>query len=223
MDRAYLDIILAIALISITIPIGILWSNFNRQPVVLKWLAILLSFSLFFDCANLAVILFELFHPNILPGIYYSFGTILYGIFFYTLVEWKFLKTPLIFLNVVATSFGLANLFFIQGTSMNSYTYTLHTIIVLILSVAYFFKLLMELPAQQLQKFPMFWIVSGIFFSHAGKLAIYAVTHYLIHFVKDNLIIVWSFHNFLTIIGNLVIAYGAWLNHKQLRSTSLSL
>lgn len=223
MDRIYLDIILAVGLICISIPVGILWSNFNRQPVVWKWLAILLGFSLFIDCANLLVIFFELFHPNILPGIYYSLGTILYGIFFYTLVEWKTLKVPLILVNLVAAGFGLGNLFFIQRTSMNSYTYTVHAIVVLVLSVVYFFKLLKELPTQQLQRFPMFWIISGIFFSHAGKLAIYAVTHYLIHFLQDNLIIVWSFHNFLTIIGNVLIAYGVWLNHKQLRSTSLSL
>jgi hypothetical protein len=106
---------------------------------------------------------------------------------------------------------------------MNSYTYTIHTIVVLMLSVVYFFKLLKELPAEQLQKFPMFWIVSGIFFSHAGKLVIYAVTHFLIHVVKDNMIVMFSFHNFLTIIGNVIVAYGVWLNFKETRHAHASL
>jgi hypothetical protein len=119
--------------------------------------------------------------------------------------------------------FGIVNFLFIQTKYVNSYSNSLHTLIILILSIVYFYKLLRDLPAQQLQRLPMFWIISGFFFSNAGKLVIYTVTHYLIHFVQDNMIIVWSFHNFLTIIANLLIGYGAWLNHKQLRSTSLSL
>jgi hypothetical protein len=61
--------------------------------------------------------------------------------------------------------------------------------------------------------------VSGIFFSYAGKLVIHAIDHYLIHVVADNLVVVWTIHNTLTIIGNIVVAFGTFLRFNQISFT----
>jgi hypothetical protein len=222
MSIEFLDWLVYIMMLTALVPFAILTINLNRQPPAFMWLAFSLLFSLFCDVAARILILLGI-SPNFSNAVYWQFVLILVSLFFYHAINWKGLRPVLKVINVLYFLFAAINFLFIQASGVSSYTNIFYSLAVLVLSILYYYKLLRELPAQHLQKLPLFWIVSALFFSNAGKLAIYAVTHYLIHFVKDNLIIVWSFHNFLTIIGNLVIAYGAWLNHKQLRSTSLSL
>jgi hypothetical protein len=222
MDVRLLDWFFYASLITLLIPLAFFITDLNRQPRSILWLVISLFFS--FSCDIAGNILIRLGNsPNVAGTTYSLLSLIPLSLFFYYAIKWPHLKKYLWFINVVYMVFGIVNFLFIQTKYVNSYSNSLHTLIILILSIVYFYKLLRDLPAQQLQRLPMFWIISGFFFSNAGKLVIYTVTHYLIHFVQDNMIIVWSFHNFLTIIANLLIGYGAWLNHKQLRSTSLSL
>jgi hypothetical protein len=222
MDRVILDWFVYTQLLTLLVPLALLLLGFNRQPKVYLWLVISLLFSLMCDIAGRILILFST-SPNFSNTVYWLFSIIPITTFFYYAIKWRSLQAYLIVINIAYLLFGVVNYLYIQAESVNSYSNILHSLIILVLCIVYFYKLLKDLPAQQLQRLPMFWIVSAFFFSHAGKLVIYTVTHYLIHFVRDNLIIVWSFHNFLSIIANLLIAYGAWLNHKQLRSTSLSL
>jgi hypothetical protein len=222
MDRSILDLSLGVSIIVRALPATILFLSFNRQPLFLKWLAVLLLFSFSSDVISVILILIGI-SPNISSNVYWTLSTLFISFFFYESIQWPRLKVPLIVINILYLGFAFINSALVQKISVNSYTQILQALCILLLSILYFYKLLKELPAQQLQKLPLFWIVSGFFFSYSGKLVVYSVTHYLIHFEQDDLVIVWSFHNFLAIIADLLIGYGAWLNHKQLRSTSLSL
>jgi divalent metal cation (Fe/Co/Zn/Cd) transporter len=142
--------------------------------------------------------------------------------FYLDIIESRSFRVPIVVIAVIQVSFAAVNYFLIQKESINSYSSVMESFIIVVLSIAYYYTLLKQLPARQLQELPLFWIVSALFFSSAGKLVIYAVTHYLIHIVQSNLIFIWTFHNFLSIICNLVIAYGAWLNLRQFKSISLS-
>jgi hypothetical protein len=222
MNIKILDWLIYGSLVSLLVPLVFILLNSNRQPQAYLWLAYSLIFSLLCDVAGR--ILFALgINPNFSNTVYWLFSVIPITVFFYYAINWKTITGYLMVTNVAYLVFGIVNFLFIQTRTVNSYSNVFHSLIIIVLSILFFYKLLKELPAQQLQRLPLFWIVSAFFFTNAGKLAIYTVTHYLVHFLKDNLIILWSFHNFLTIIGNLLIGYGAWLNHKQLRSTSLSL
>ena len=222
MDVKLLDWSFYATLVTLLIPLGFFAAELNRQPRSILWLVISLFFSLCCDIGGTVLINLGR-SPNVAGTVYWLLGLIPLSMFFNQVIKSTKLTQYLWFINVSYLLFGLVNFLFIQTKYVNSYNSILHALVILILSILYFNKLLRDLPAQQLQRLPMFWIISGFFFSYAGKLVIYTVTHYLIHFVQDTLIIVWSFHNFLTIIANLLIGYGAWLNHKQLRSTSLSL
>jgi hypothetical protein len=222
MDRSLLDLSLGLSIVARAVPTIILFCSYNRQPLYFKWLAALLLFSFCSDVVSVILIIIGI-SPNISSSLYWILSPGLVSIFFYYSIQWPRLRSLLVGINVIYLCFAFINFAFIQRVSVNSYSQIIQALIILLLSIIYFYKLLKELPAEQLQKLPLFWIVSGFFFSNAGKLVVYSVTHYLIHFAQDNLVIVWSFHNFLAIIADLLIAYGAWLNHKQLRSTSLSL
>jgi hypothetical protein len=217
----YLNIIIGLEITSIAVPVVIFWFRFNRLAQSLKWLAIYLTFSMVTDLAS--VFLRSVINPNLLTSTYLICSTAIVSLFFYYLIDWRAMKGSLIFINVFYFVFATVNFLLIQEQDLNSFTQIFQGFTILLLCICFFYKLLKELPAQQVQRLPMFWIVSAFFFTYAGKLAIFAVTHYLIHFEGDNLIILWSLHNLLTIISNVLIGYGAWLNHRQLRSTSLSL
>ncbi|MBT1697281.1 hypothetical protein KK083_10365 [Fulvivirgaceae bacterium PWU4] len=124
------------------------------------------------------------------------------------------MKRTFIFINILYFIFSLVNLLFLQKSSLHSYSQTLQSIIILFLCIIFYFKLLKELPTQQIQKLPLFWIVSGFFFSYAGKLVIYAITHYMIA-IGDDFILISIFHVSLTLIAYLIMAVGVWLNDKQ--------
>ena len=216
MSRIYLDIITAVNILILAIPVIILFSNLKRQSWSFKWLAFLLAFTLAIEVTGPTFFLLGL-NPNIVANASYLFSIPLFCIFSAQVMEWKRIR-PWLVVTFLYVGFTCFNLFFIQKISINSYTDVLQSLIILLLCLAYFYKLLKELPTQQLQTLPLFWIMSAFFFTNAGKLAIYAVTDYMIHVEKDNLILVWSVHNFLSLVGYIMIGYGAWLNHKEFKS-----
>jgi hypothetical protein len=202
------------------IPAGIIFLDRSRQPIVYKGLAACLLLSFFAEVAAQTLHWAGL-NPNIAGNMYTLLSTSVISFFFFHAIQWDSFKRPLIFINVIYFAFALLNLFFIQKSGPNSYGDTFQSIIIIVLSISFFFKLLKELPTFQVQKDPLFWVVSGFLFSCAGKLVIQSVTHYLIHVAKDNLIIVWTMHNFLSIIGTLLITYGVYIKLKYGKSTAI--
>lgn len=214
-------VLMVFATLTTSIPIIIFLLKIDRQPLMFKWLTILLCFSFVCDLIG-QMLLYLKMNPNAAGNVYGLFGTLLLSIFFYYVLEKPSLKWALVVINVAYFLFAFTNTIFIQKAEINTYSQVFQSLYVLILCILFFYKLIVELPTQQLQRLPLFWIISAFFLSYAGKLVIYTTTYYLIHFEGDDLTIIWSFHNLLTIIGNFLIGYGAWLNHKQLKSTSLS-
>jgi hypothetical protein len=217
MDRKILDWSFYVSFLSIAVPLIFTIVRFNRQPLTIKWLAITLLFSFLCDTTGRVLYYFGV-SPNISSNTYILLSTSFISIFFYNAIGWKQLKSPLLIVNLVYLIFGLINLTYIQAITINSYTFIFQSVVIIVLSLIFFYKLLKELPAQQLQRMPLFWIVSGFFFSFSGKLVIYTATQYLVTYIKDNLTLVWSFHNFLSTIANLLIATGAWIKYKELTS-----
>jgi hypothetical protein len=205
---------------SYILPVGIIFLDKSRQPLVYKGLAACLLLSFLAEIAAQGLHWIGL-NPNISGNIYTLLSTFVITFFFYQAIQWDSFRRPLIFINIIYFVFALFNLFFIQKSGPNSYADTFQSIIIIVLSITFFFKLLKELPTFQVQKDPLFWVVSGFLFSYAGKLVIQSVTHYLIHVAKDNLIIVWTMHNFLTIIGSLVITYGVYIKFRYQKATAI--
>jgi hypothetical protein len=212
------ELIFYLSVITLVVALMLILSDIYCQPKQFVWLAIVCAFSISCDVVGKSLVFMGM-NPNISGAIYWLFATIPLSFFFYYSIAWTSLKSLMIFLNVLYFGFAVINLLYIQTLSLNSYSNTLHSLIILFYCITFYYKLLKELPAQQLQRLSLFWIVSGFFFSYAGKMVIYAVTHFLVHFERDNMIVVWSFHNFLSIVGNVIIAYGVWLNSRELNGS----
>lgn len=221
MEKSFiiLDSLFYLGLIVLIFPLVLLISGFNRQPLVYKWLAIALAFAFVIDVIGRVSWFLDL-APNYSSHVYQLFATAFISIFFYHAIQWKTLKRSFFIVNILYFVFSLINLLYLQKAGINSYSQILRSIIILLLCIIFFFKLLKELPTQQIHKLPLFWIVSSFFFSYSGKLVIYAITHYMIS-MGNNFMVPSIFQGFLTLIANLIVAVGVWLNYKQEGTTQL--
>ncbi len=64
--------------------------------------------------------------------------------------------------------FSTLNILFLQQDKINSYSDTLSAIVFIILPIAYFYKLMVDLSSTQIHRLPMFWINSAVFIYYAG-------------------------------------------------------
>ena len=109
------------------------------------------------------------------------------------------------------------NFLFIQKDELNTYTKAFGSIILIFYCLLYYYRLLIDLPVQQLQRVPMFWYVTSNLVYNAGTLFLLLFTTYLVEVLHNDLLIYWSFHNILDIIQDLLIMLGLWQELRNIR------
>ncbi|SHH98295.1 hypothetical protein SAMN04488109_6466 [Chryseolinea serpens] len=120
---------------------------------------------------------------------------------------------------IVFSIFAFVNAFFGQKMYFNSYTVALSDVILIVYCVTYFYRLLVDLPAQHLQQLPMFWISAAFLIHAAGALFLYLFTAYLTQFFFNDVLIYWTFHNILNIFQEILILIGVAVDLKNVTST----
>lgn len=113
--------------------------------------------------------------------------------------------------------FSVINLFFIQKTQINSYTNSLESLIIIIYCILFFYKLIRELPSTHLHRLPMFWISSAFLIYNGGALFVFIFTSYLVNVVKDDLLLYWTAHNFISILEHLMICWALWMDLRNMK------
>jgi hypothetical protein len=203
---------------AILVPIVLLLSKFNRRPIEYKWLAILLIFSFLCDFLNEVQYRFFGFPVNIIVNTYGVINPILLSCFFYSCLQWKKLKLPLIVFNIFYLLFSISNFAFIQKGGINTYSGIVEKLQVMALCLLFFYKVLKELPSHKIYNTGLFWIISSMFVIYSAKLVVFSFAHYLV-LSNDNLIVLWNTHNVMSIIFSLSVAIGVWMHQ---RNSSLS-
>jgi hypothetical protein len=214
MDLKIYNLAFYVSMGAILFPITLLLRGFRRQPVQYKWLAILLLFSFLCDFTNeLQYHLFRL-PVNIIGNAYVVVSPLLLSGFFYACLKWKSLKTPLIIFNIISVVFTVTNFAFIQKGNINTYSFIGEKLLIMVLSIMYYYKVLRELPAEKIYATGLFWVISTLFIINSAKLVIYTFTHYLVAF-KDNLLLLWTIHNTMSIIASLAIGISLLIYSKN--------
>jgi hypothetical protein len=201
------------------IPAAILFARFNRQPVEYKWLAVLLMFSFLCDFVNEIQFRFFKFPVNIIGNLYVVLSPVLLGFFFYHTLKWKSIKIPLIVFCFAYVIFSITNFALIQKININTYSAIVEKLLIMSLSIMYFYKVLQELPAKKIYYIGLFWVISSLFIINSAKLVVYSFAEYLVVF-KDNLIFLWGLHNILSIFGSLAITVGVLIHTRNREITN---
>jgi len=119
-------------------------------------------------------------------------------------------------------TFGIYNLVNWQQDDYNSYTDAVASFFLIIYCILYLYRLLVELPVQQLHTVPMFWFNSAILLYQAGALFLFLFRPYLIEVLGNDMLIYWSFHNILNVVHQIILIIGLCLDLRNIKLRSLS-
>jgi hypothetical protein len=87
-------------------------------------------------------------------------------------------------------------------------------VLLILFSVVTFFKLLTDLPNNNLLSLPLFWINSAILFYFSCTFMLSLTMDYIAQVLKDDFQIFWTFKNFLRAGFCVVICIGIWKARK---------
>jgi hypothetical protein len=150
-----------------------------------------------------------------IPGSIYDLLLVVFTSMLYNNQTSRKYKTFFTVVPCLYVLLGLLNLIFFQKEEIASYTKLGGSMIIIIYAVVYFYRLMIDLPTHELHRLPMFWFNSAFLIFNAGTVFLFAFTAYLIHVLKDDMLIYYSFHNMLSIIHHLIIVVGLLFYYRS--------
>lgn len=199
-------IVAGLSTVSCLLPIVIGLKGFKKRELVLKVICVICFVSVCVDLISLK----SPKYANQVNNFFLLFEFISLLIIYYNFPQQNKNRLVYISLGIVYFIFFIAELMFYSLKQFNSYSITLTSIVFIYFSVRYFYFLMRDLPTDQIQRLPMFWVNTGVLTYFAGGLFLFAMRNYVIAAFHDDQTIYWSFHNFLNIIKNSLFAFGMW-------------
>lgn len=111
--------------------------------------------------------------------------------------------------------FYVINLLLFKNLSIST---AVSSLVLIIVSIIFFYKLLNELKVSDIHRLPILWISFAALFYYSGTLFIFLSRNYL-EGVPDSYIMIWIAHNIINIIKNLLFAFALWQNYRTMRSS----
>ena len=196
--------------------VAVIFRHWNKESAAFKWLAALLLFSFACDAGSLANLILRLgFEPNLPSNLHTMLNPFLVALFFFYLLRGRLLM--ILLLAFLTMNFIFSINLSLATQAYSSYNTLTESFLILALSITWYFRILKDPPAQNIQQLPEFWVVTGFFLPTSGKLIVYTVSTYLLNVLNDNLVILDIIHNLLSILGNALIAYGLFVQHKHFK------
>lgn len=191
--------------------------RFARIPVAVRLVGILQGCSFLAEQASIWLRINGI-SPNHASTAYNLAQLILLSTSYYFVMGRKRWKAAFLITGGGMLLFGLVNWIFIQQGGINSFSKVTSSIYFLVLSILFFYVLLKDLPTQSILQLPMFWINSGVMIYFSGSLTLFILSDYLVNTLHNDLMLYWTFHNFLGIIKNILFIIGIWMGVRTIRS-----
>ncbi|RAW03119.1 hypothetical protein [Pseudochryseolinea flava] len=189
--------------------------RYRDRDLSIKLIGFTFLFGSVINLTPLMLVQFKVSGFNNLPPIifiiyYFTLVTLLYREQFQSKRMYWIILIGVFILAVIINSI------FFQKRDINSFSYIILSVTILIYTIAFFYKLMEELPTKHIHQLPMFWINSGLLFYHAGSFFLFAFTDYIVRVLKNDLMIYWTFHNILNILEHSIILLGIYYDVKHL-------
>lgn len=216
MDFRTFDLIANVSSFSVLLPLFffVLAIRKKNAPYPVKVLGAFLFISGLSDLASTILIEFKI-NPNFIISIYVILQFVLLSLIYRNV----FTKTSYKKISVIAIAvfliFAAYNLFVIQGvTGFNSNSFTISSVVFIAYSIAFFYRLMVELPVPQVQQLFIFWFNSAVFIYFGFNLFIFISINSLLPSQNDQLLFSWAFHNCINIVKNLMLTIGMCVAQK---------
>lgn len=119
--------------------------------------------------------------------------------------------------------FYLVNLLFLQNIfEFNTNSNVAASLILIFLTLLFFYNLLNELPIVHIHKLPMLWISFATLVYYAGTLFLFLANNYLTRMAAPSHKLMWILHNLLNITKNLLFAIALWQSYRKTKSSTSS-
>jgi hypothetical protein len=113
----------------------------------------------------------------------------------------------------IFVSFAVVNTLFYQPlTEFNSNTTFVGSLLLIILSMLYFYKLLRDLEHRKLERVPMFWINMSVLSYFSGALMLFHVANELIPLPEEERTAIWGTHSVFNIVHYVLYAIALTAN-----------
>ncbi|MCB0486891.1 MAG: hypothetical protein KDC99_00345 [Cyclobacteriaceae bacterium] len=148
---------------------------------------------------------------NHASSVYQMFELLLILWMYYLVLANKKLRIPFTIGAILLTLFGLINWIFIQKAEINSYTFTIDSLILLVVVIYYFHWLVATEKKSLSINNSFYWVSTGLAIYFSATILLFAAIDYIKLTMIDNLIFFLAFHNIMGIIANLFFFYGLWI------------
>lgn len=200
---------------SIFLPLGLSIAQWNKIPRDISTLRWLLIASLLADMVGLILGLNKI--NNLWVGDIFMF--IQFSILLYIFSFQFERKNPLKVAYASIVLFYLITLIFFNGTAVSTLvgSNAIDGLILIVVSIFFFYKLLNELKVFRIQRLPILWIAFGTLFYYSGNLFVFLTIGYI---ETEVFLWTWLLHNFLNLIKNMLFAVALWQSYKTLKQTN---
>lgn len=200
---------------SVLIPLTFCFFIKGKIAQEIKILIIILMMSFLCDGLSLIFIRYSInTHPI---GNFYLFVqfSLLYYLFYLRLNSLRVLRWVSILFGIGYTM----NLIFFQGfLRFNSYSNVGACILIIGMSLSYFYMLVKEMPTPYINRLPFLWIAFAALTYYGGNLFLFLLGDYLTTGFGGSRAFVWILHNFLNITKNILFAIAVWQTCRSPKS-----
>jgi hypothetical protein len=195
---------------SATIPLVLGLLQLRKRHSGERLLLILITVALLTDTTSFILVYFFKSNAGFLSSVYRVLEFIFLALMYRSYFSNRWQKTAMLSLIYFFVGLQVVGLFLTHSDIVKSYSTVFSSITFITLSIAFFFKLMKDLPTLHLQRLAMFWINTAILVYFSGNFFLFLMNDYLVNVMHDNLMVYWSFHNMLNIIKNLLFAIAFW-------------
>jgi hypothetical protein len=215
-----MDILLLITYVSIfsvIVPLSLAILHWNRISPDISALRWLLVASLIFDVVMfILAIVFSL--TNLVVGGVYMFIQFTVLLYIFSLQFQR--KNIFIVAYVSMALFYLSGLFFFEGSIASLVgSNAVDGLILMIISIMFFYKLLNELKVVEIHRLPMLWIAFGTLLYYSANLFVFLASHYLEKDIETYRWF-WAQHAIFNISKNILFAVGLWQSYRTMKSSA---
>lgn len=204
-------ILYLISPLSVFIPLTLAFIQWRKIPDNISLIRWLLVSSLLADIMQ--IVLAGLRINNWLVGdvfMYMQFVLLLY-ILGKQFIQTKFVKASQV---ALVTLYGICLLLLEKHETLNAFA----GLVLIIISILFFYKLLSELKVVKIHRQPIVWIAFGTLAYYSGNLFVFLAKSYLLN--SGNLGSMWMVHNTLNIMKNILFAIALWQNYRTMKSSA---
>lgn len=155
-------------------------------------------------------------HLNTIGDCYVFLETLIFLAYYYILFkDGRILRLALLFSALLSISIYAMVILADANYPWYAVLSTIRSVLLIVFSVITFFKLIKDLPNDNLLSLPTFWINSGILFLYSCTFMLALSMDYIARVLRDDFGAFWAFKNFLRAGFCVVICIGIWKARQQ--------